>query len=79
MQQKVIRIGSSAGVTLSNAALSVLGVAIGDHVSVTVRPGTKTIVISRPGDPVARDEEIIAFTKEFIERYRPALEALRDL
>lgn len=39
MRKKVVRIGSSAGITISPAELQALGIAPGDTVEVTVRAG----------------------------------------
>lgn len=38
MTQKVIRIGSSAGITIPSKQLKELGIAVGDEVRVTLEP-----------------------------------------
>jgi antitoxin component of MazEF toxin-antitoxin module len=38
MTQKIIQIGSSAGVTIPKKKLEELGLAIGDEVSINIRP-----------------------------------------
>ena len=67
MTQKVIRIGSSAGVTIPKEKLEELGLKIGDRVEISVRPVSK---------PSQGDREVLQWTVHFIERYRTALEAL---
>ena len=73
MIQKVLKVGSSAAVTLPKKALRELGLAIGDDISVTVDPAHKRVVMQQA---IAVDKELVDWTKRFIERYRPALEAL---
>lgn len=43
MTQKVIRIGSSAGVTIPKKQLDELGIAVGDEVDVTIKPHTQKL------------------------------------
>jgi antitoxin component of MazEF toxin-antitoxin module len=75
MTQKILQVGSSAAVTIPKKALSELGMAIGDEISVVIDTENKRVVIE---SPVAVDPELAAWTKGFIEKYRPALEALKD-
>jgi antitoxin component of MazEF toxin-antitoxin module len=44
MRKKIVRIGSSAGVTVSPGELAALGLAVGDQVEVTVRAGVLEVV-----------------------------------
>lgn len=53
MRKKVIRVGGSAGVTISPAELRELGVQPGDEVEVTARGGVLEI---RPVDPYRQME-----------------------
>jgi len=41
MVQKVIKIGTSAGVTIPKKQLSELGISVGDNVTITIEPVTK--------------------------------------
>lgn len=73
MTQKVLKVGSSAAVTIPKKSLEELGIKIGDEVMVDVNPKTKKVVI----EPIAKsNKEIIEWTNKFIDRYRDALEAL---
>ncbi|MCL2468098.1 MAG: AbrB/MazE/SpoVT family DNA-binding domain-containing protein [Micrococcales bacterium] len=51
MRKKVVRVGGSAGVTISPAELRELGVGTGDEVEVTARGGVLEI---RPVDPYSQ-------------------------
>lgn len=75
MTQKVLRVGSSAAVTIPKASLADLGLKIGDRVSVEVDTEERAVRI-RPAVVGAVDKETLRWTKRFIARYRPALEAL---
>lgn len=73
MTQKVLKVGSSAAVTLPKKSLEELGLKIGDTVSVEIDKKGKAVIIQ----PLLKvDKELIDWTERFIERYRPALEAL---
>ena len=75
MEQKVIQIGSSAGITMSKSTMEELGVKIGDTVETdtakkvfTVRSRTKTVI----------DPEILQWGQEFIDKNRALLERLKN-
>ncbi len=73
MPQKVIKIGTSAGVTISQETLKELGLKPGDNVEVGVDKKNKSVVIT----PVANvDKELIDWTQKFIDRYKKDLEEL---
>jgi antitoxin component of MazEF toxin-antitoxin module len=73
MTQKILKVGSSAAVTIPKKSLAELGLKPGDRVSVEIDTKRKIVTI----EPAVKiDAELIAWTKRFIERYRPALEAL---
>ncbi|MBI2086804.1 MAG: AbrB/MazE/SpoVT family DNA-binding domain-containing protein [Candidatus Zambryskibacteria bacterium] len=74
MTQKVIKIGDSAAVVIPKKSLKELGIRPGDKVSVDIDKKQRRVSI----EPVIKevDKELISWTKKFIERYRPALEAL---
>ena len=73
MTQKGLKVGSSAAVTIPKKALEELGLQIGDRVIVEIDKKHKVVII----EPAVRvDRELIDWTKTFIEKYRPALEAL---
>ena len=73
MIQKVLKVGSSAAVTLSKTSLEELGLKIGDRVIVEVDKKRPAVVIKSLKKV---DKEILDWTRKFIDRYRPALEAL---
>ncbi|MBI2587982.1 AbrB/MazE/SpoVT family DNA-binding domain-containing protein [Candidatus Azambacteria bacterium] len=73
MTQKVLKVGSSAAVTIPKKSLEELGLRVGDRVRVEIDAKRRAVVV----EPITRvDRELLAWTKKFIERYRPALEAL---
>jgi antitoxin component of MazEF toxin-antitoxin module len=73
MIQKVLRVGSSAAVTIPKKSLRQLGIAVGDKVSVDVNASERTLSVRASG---TADRELLDWSKAFIKRYRPALEAL---
>jgi len=77
MIQKVLRVGSSAAVTIPKKSLEELGLKIGDAVLVSVHGKKVTIEARAPSVDVV-DTNTAAWAKGFIETYRPALEALKD-
>jgi putative addiction module antidote len=73
MIQKVLKVGSSAAVTIPKKSLDELGLEPGDQVLVEIDKNRRAVII----DPaVTVESEILAWTKKFIEKYRTALEAL---
>ena len=76
MAQKVIKIGSSAGITLSPDVLHRVGLKIGDAVHVS---GGQHEVLVRPAEMKPTiDPHILSWTNEFIEKNRALLERLAD-
>lgn len=78
MTQKVLKVGSSAAVTIPKKSLKGLGLKIGDLVRVEVNQKRRTVSIIPAVPAVTKivDAELVRWTKSFIKRYRPALEAL---
>lgn len=74
MTQKVLKVGSSAAVTIPKKSLAELGLKIGDHVDVRIDAKRGVVLIETKKMVV--DRELLGWTKKFIDRYRPALEAL---
>ncbi|MEK7094443.1 MAG: AbrB/MazE/SpoVT family DNA-binding domain-containing protein [Patescibacteria group bacterium] len=74
MTQKVLKVGSSAAVTIPKESLKKLRLKIGDQLDVETRQDMMIVRPAKKGS--VRDEEVIAWTKKFIEEYRPALEVL---
>ena len=73
MTQKVLKVGSSAAVTIPKKSLDELGLKIGDRVTVAINRDNKSLVVQ---PSVAIDAETVEWARDFIEKYRPALEAL---
>ncbi|HSF83702.1 MAG TPA: AbrB/MazE/SpoVT family DNA-binding domain-containing protein [Anaerolineales bacterium] len=79
MLRKVFRTGNSVVISLPKDALELLGVAEGSDVSVDLDRKKRQIIISPVEEPLAAagvDEAFAHQVSEFIEQYRPALEAL---
>jgi len=74
MTQKVLKVGTSAAVTIPKESLKELGLKVGDSVDVRVDKKGKAFIVEVK--QFARDSEIENWTRKFISRYRPALEAL---
>lgn len=75
MTQKVLQVGSSAGITISKDMLKTLDLKVGDHVSVEVDAKRLGVVVL----PLRRgknEAEFSAWSKEFLAQYGPALKAL---
>lgn len=73
MIQKLLRVGSSAAVTIPKGSLKELGLKIGDKVVVRVNQKQKMVTIH---PDLGVDREVLDWTIKFIKRYRPALNAL---
>jgi len=78
MIQKVLRVGSSAAVTIPKKSLKELGLKIGDSVSLQISASARTVLVHalRPDKKDARQKSIATMTANFIKRYREDLEAL---
>lgn len=80
MNQKVIKVGSSAAVTIPKGSLETLGFSVGSKVSVSIDPKAKRMVVESAEQAVedSVDKETLAWTKEFIKEYEGALKELAD-
>ena len=79
MLRKVFKTGNSVVISLSKDALELLGITEGSDVSVELDRENRQIIISPVDEPLAVagvNEEFAQQVSEFIEQYRPALEAL---
>jgi putative addiction module antidote len=79
MLRKVFKTGNSVVISLPKDALELLGISEGSDVSIDLDREKRQIVISSAEDPLARagvDEAFAQQVSEFIDQYRPALEAL---
>lgn len=76
MTQKVLKVGSSAAVTIPKKSLKELGIKVGDEISVEVDRRKREVHI-RANDAISlEDAKIARLTMNFIRRYRKDLEAL---
>lgn len=75
MTQKVLKVGSSAAVTIPKDILRELGVRIGDSIALRFSKAKKAVVIELPRES-AQEQRIAHLTLNFIQRYRKDLEAL---
>ena len=79
MLRKVFRTGNSVVVSLPKDALEILGIGVGANVSVDLDRENRQIVITPVEEPLAMvgvDKAFAQQVADFIEQYRPALEAL---
>ena len=74
MTQKVLRVGTSAAVTIPKSILADLRLSVGDQVRVEVDNKRQTLLVT-PADQV-HDQELLDWTKKFTTHYQSALEAL---
>ena len=74
MTQKVLQVGSSAGVIIPKKTLGQLGLRVGDRVNVEIDAKQKKVFIEPISETV--DKELLSWTRKFIDKYRPALEVL---
>lgn len=73
MIQKILKVGSSIGITIPKKTAEELGFFAGDSVEFKVNKERRQLIL----EPIASvDLELVAWSKKFIEKYRPALEAL---
>lgn len=76
MTQKVLKVGSSAAITIPKKILEDLGLKPGDHVVVEGDKKTRTVLV-KPSQKLSKEDKKIArLTLNFINRYRKDLEAL---
>lgn len=76
MTQKVLQVGSSAGITISKEMLRALKIKIGDSVVTTASEHLGIMVIKSLRNKTSIDLDIIAWTEKFIGQYGDALHAL---
>jgi putative addiction module antidote len=79
MLRKVFKTGNSVVISLPKDALELLGISAGSDVSVDLDKEKRQIIISPLPDDLELpgvDEEFARQVAEFIDEYRPALNAL---
>lgn len=78
MTQKLLKVGSSAAVTIPKKSLKELGIKIGDEVRVEIDKNRKVVPIQPVEMLSCEDAKIAKLTINFIRRYRRDLEALAE-
>ena len=80
MAQKIIKIGSSAGITLSRDTLTSIGAKVGDLVEVVVHPKTHAFSarIKTAPESAEVNPDVIVWTNAFIDKNRALLKRLAD-
>lgn len=79
MNRKVFRSGNSLAITLPPDALTRMGVSEGSEVEVTEDVDTGTLTLRAADADLANvDLKLMRHLAEFVERYRPELEALSN-
>lgn len=78
MAQKIIKIGSSVGITLPQQALEALGVKAGDSINLEVNKDSQNIIVTPLVLREGEDAEFSRWTKNFLEKYGDALKDLAD-
>lgn len=78
MRQKVLRVGTSAAVTIPKKSLQELGLKIGDEVSVDIDRKTKSVIIRPEADLSKEDIKILEIGNKIIEKYRADFRALAN-
>lgn len=81
MLRKVFKTGNSVVISLPKDALDLLGITEGSDVSLDLDREKRRIVISSAEESLAEvglDDEFSQQVAEFIDQYRPALEALAN-
>ena len=76
MAQKVLKVGSSAGITIPKDILKELGVRIGDSITLSFHKGKNVVIIESDKEMSKEDKRIARLTLNFINRYRRDLQAL---
>ncbi len=75
MTRKIIKIGSSKGITIPEETMKKLNLQRGEKVEVTFNEKNRVIEV-KPAKKESEDQQLLKWTKEFIEEYRDALEKL---
>lgn len=73
MIQKVLKVGSSAAVTIPKKALVELGIKIGDSVSLSIDAKSRKFTVEAQG---VVDTETVDWARGFMKKYKGALSAL---
>lgn len=78
MTQKVLKVGSSAAVTIPKKSLAELGLKIGDSVTLVVDTERRMVSVRPAGAELKRMNKVAKLTLDFVNRYREDMEALAN-
>lgn len=79
MTQKIIKVGSSAGLTISPDVLKTLGMKVGDSVEVSAHPSTHAMTVrAQKKGKGSVNPDVITWTNAFIDKNRKLLTRLAD-
>ncbi len=78
MRQKVLRVGTSAAVTIPKKSLQELGLKIGDEVSVDIDRKTKSVIIRPEANLSKEDIKVLEIGNKILEKYRVDFRALAN-
>lgn len=78
MIQKVLKVGSSAALTIPKKYALKFGIKSGDELELTVDEATHSFIFRKRGALSIEDLKVAKHTFQFIEQYRADLEALKD-
>lgn len=78
MKRKIFRSGNSTVVSLPQEALDSLALSEGDEVRLTVDREGRGVILRPVREEAGVDPDFDRRVSEFLDRYRPALEALAD-
>jgi putative addiction module antidote len=78
MQRKIFISGNSTVISLPREALEYLGVGVGDEIEIELGENERQVILTAHPSPLASSvsEEFARQVSEFIDQYRPTLEAL---
>lgn len=73
MAQKIIKVGTSAAVTIPKGVMEKLGYKVGDSIELSVDEKARTITA---GAPSAVDSDTLDWARKFMKKYDKALKEL---
>ncbi|HEV3245227.1 MAG TPA: hypothetical protein VG102_02635 [Candidatus Paceibacterota bacterium] len=76
MSQKIIKVGSSAAVTLSPDTLEAVKLSVGDTIDVSFHPSSRTITMRPHAHAAGVNPDVVTWTNAFIDKNRKLLERL---
>ncbi|MEK7620341.1 MAG: AbrB/MazE/SpoVT family DNA-binding domain-containing protein [Patescibacteria group bacterium] len=78
MAQKIIKVGTSAAVTIPKGAMENLGLHVGDQVELEFDQAQRAVSIKPVVSLSERDKEVLSIALDVLERYREDFESLAD-